>query len=212
MPDPQPQGTHQPTRLLSRPRPATSSMADFVGSTACPWRLLRHATVSTVPRVQGQGRPPGQATGGQSHGPRPASASPATSPTTPRSATPRAGSLGPCSESQSAAVGSRRRRSSPWSSGATRPSMQPSPLAKGSRMVVVGRLQQRAWTAEDGSARSTVEVVADGAGAEPALGDGHDHQGDEEPGPVASSTRRCDGAGCGQHARVPLRRVRTRES
>jgi single-strand DNA-binding protein len=27
--------------------------------------------------------------------------------------------------------------------------------------VVVGRLQQRSWTAEDGSARSTVEVVAD---------------------------------------------------
>jgi single-strand DNA-binding protein len=34
-------------------------------------------------------------------------------------------------------------------------------LAKGSRVVVVGRLQQRAWTAEDGSARSTVEVVAE---------------------------------------------------
>jgi single-strand DNA-binding protein len=34
-------------------------------------------------------------------------------------------------------------------------------LAKGSRVVVVGRLQQRTWTAEDGSARSTVEVVAD---------------------------------------------------
>jgi single stranded DNA-binding protein len=37
-------------------------------------------------------------------------------------------------------------------------------LAKGSRVVVVGRLQQRAWTAEDGSARSTVEVVADELG------------------------------------------------
>jgi single-strand DNA-binding protein len=33
-------------------------------------------------------------------------------------------------------------------------------LTKGSRVVVVGRLQQRAWTAEDGSARSMVEVVA----------------------------------------------------
>ena len=33
-------------------------------------------------------------------------------------------------------------------------------LARGSRVVVVGRLQQRAWTAEDGSARSVVEVVA----------------------------------------------------
>ena len=34
-------------------------------------------------------------------------------------------------------------------------------LAKGSRVVIVGRLQQRSWTAEDGSARSVVEVVAD---------------------------------------------------
>jgi single-strand DNA-binding protein len=34
-------------------------------------------------------------------------------------------------------------------------------LSKGSRVVVVGRLQQRAWTAEDGSARSVVEVVAE---------------------------------------------------
>ena len=37
-------------------------------------------------------------------------------------------------------------------------------LAKGSRVVVMGRLQQRTWTAEDGSARSTVEVVADELG------------------------------------------------
>ena len=33
-------------------------------------------------------------------------------------------------------------------------------LTKGSRVVVLGKLQQRTWTAEDGSARSTVEVVA----------------------------------------------------
>jgi single-strand DNA-binding protein len=37
-------------------------------------------------------------------------------------------------------------------------------LAKGSRVVVVGRLQQRAWTAEDGTARSTVEVVVEELG------------------------------------------------
>jgi single-strand DNA-binding protein len=37
-------------------------------------------------------------------------------------------------------------------------------LTKGSRVVVVGRLQQRAWTAEDGSARSTVEVLAEELG------------------------------------------------
>jgi single-strand DNA-binding protein len=37
-------------------------------------------------------------------------------------------------------------------------------LSKGSRVVVVGRLQQRSWSAEDGNARSTVEVVADELG------------------------------------------------
>jgi single-strand DNA-binding protein len=37
-------------------------------------------------------------------------------------------------------------------------------LSKGTRVVVVGRLQQRSWTAEDGSARSTVEVVAEELG------------------------------------------------
>jgi single-strand DNA-binding protein len=37
-------------------------------------------------------------------------------------------------------------------------------LDKGSRVVVVGRLQQLIWTAEDGSARSLVEVVAEELG------------------------------------------------
>jgi single-strand DNA-binding protein len=37
-------------------------------------------------------------------------------------------------------------------------------LSKGSRVVVLGRLQQRAWTAEDGSARSAVEIVAEALG------------------------------------------------
>jgi single-strand DNA-binding protein len=37
-------------------------------------------------------------------------------------------------------------------------------LSRGSRVVVVGRLQQRAWTAEDGSTRSTVEVMAEELG------------------------------------------------
>jgi single-strand DNA-binding protein len=37
-------------------------------------------------------------------------------------------------------------------------------LSRGSRVVVLGRLQQRAWPAEDGSAHSTVEVVADELG------------------------------------------------
>jgi single-stranded DNA-binding protein len=37
-------------------------------------------------------------------------------------------------------------------------------LSKGSRVVVVGRLQQRAWTTEDGSTRSVVEVEAEELG------------------------------------------------
>ena len=60
-------------------------------------------------------------------------------------------------------------------------------LTKGSRVVVVGRLQQRSWTAEDGSARST-RGRGRGAGAEPPVGDRHHDQGDAQPGPVADST------------------------
>jgi single-strand DNA-binding protein len=37
-------------------------------------------------------------------------------------------------------------------------------LSRGSRVVVVGRLQQRTWTAEEGGARSTVEVLAEELG------------------------------------------------
>jgi single-strand DNA-binding protein len=37
-------------------------------------------------------------------------------------------------------------------------------LAKGSRVVVVGRLQQRMWITEDGSGRQVVEVVAEELG------------------------------------------------
>jgi single-strand DNA-binding protein len=37
-------------------------------------------------------------------------------------------------------------------------------LTKGSRVMVMGWLQQRSWTAEDGSARSVVEVVAEELG------------------------------------------------
>ena len=37
-------------------------------------------------------------------------------------------------------------------------------LGRGRRGLVVGRLQQRSWSAEDGSARSVVEVVAEELG------------------------------------------------
>ena len=41
-------------------------------------------------------------------------------------------------------------------------------LSRGSRVVAVGRLQQRSWTDEDGSACSAVEVVAEEPGPKPA--------------------------------------------
>jgi Single-strand binding protein family len=47
-------------------------------------------------------------------------------------------------------------------------------LSRGSRVVVMGRLQPWSWTAEDDSARSAVEV------AEPALGDRHPGPGHQE--------------------------------
>ena len=37
-------------------------------------------------------------------------------------------------------------------------------LRKGSRVVVVGRLQQRNWTDQDGSARQVVEITVDELG------------------------------------------------
>jgi single-strand DNA-binding protein len=63
-------------------------------------------------------------------------------------------------------------------------------LTKGSRVVVLGKLQQRTWTAEDGSARSTVEVVA------------------EELGPslrwaTATPVRATSSAGIGDQAKSP---------
>ncbi len=84
-------------------------------------------------------------------------------------------------------------------------------LTKGSRVVVVGRLQQRSWTAEDGSARSIVEVAGRRAGTEPAVGDDDDDQGDAEPGLVASSTSDAAVRDAGEACSRFARRVRTRE-
>jgi single-stranded DNA-binding protein len=57
---------------------------------------------------------------------------------------------------------------------------------EGSRVVVVGRLQQRTWTAGDGSTRQLVEVVADELGPATALGNDDHDQGEEKPGTVAT--------------------------
>ena len=79
-------------------------------------------------------------------------------------------------------------------------------LAKGSRVVVVGRLQQRSWTAEDGSARSTIEVVADELG--PSL---RWATATTTRATRSSASSQLDQAmrraGREQHAHVPLRRV-----
>jgi single-stranded DNA-binding protein len=81
--------------------------------------------------------------------------------------------------------------------------------------VVVGRLQQRAWTAEDGSARSVVEVVAEELG--PSLrwataimtrATRSQDQWPARPDDATSGTRVEEQ----QHAGVPLRHGRTRDA
>ena len=62
MPDPQPQALHQPTRHLSRATAGSLIHGRLRWLHRLPLVACWHATVSTVPRVQGQGRPPGQAT------------------------------------------------------------------------------------------------------------------------------------------------------
>jgi single-strand DNA-binding protein len=164
MPDPQPQALRQPTRHLSRPRPAVLIHRRLRWLCRLPLVAYWHATVSTVPRVQGQGRPPGQATGkGQ---------------TMTEAAVSFAGNLTDDPEVRytesgiaramfRVAVSGRRDQEASfftvvvWRDQAEHAAQS---LAKGSRVVVVGRLQQRAWTAEDGSARSTVEVLAEELG------------------------------------------------
>src|SRR5829696_8897935 len=62
MPDPQPQAFYQPTRLLSRPHGRRLILSGRLRWLCrLPLVICWHATVSTVPRFQGQGRPPGQA-------------------------------------------------------------------------------------------------------------------------------------------------------
>jgi hypothetical protein len=62
MPDPQP-ASAPPTNPAPEPSPLGSLIQNGPTSLAPPLALVLswHATVSTVPRVQGQGRPPGQA-------------------------------------------------------------------------------------------------------------------------------------------------------
>jgi single-strand DNA-binding protein len=120
-----------------------------------------HATVSTVPRVRGQGRPPGQATG---RGRTITEASVSFAGNLTDDPQVRYTEGGIARAMFRVAVSGRREQEASfftvvvWRDQAEHAAES---LVKGSRVVVVGRLQQRAWTAEDGGARSVVEVVAE---------------------------------------------------
>jgi hypothetical protein len=136
----------QPTRLLSRPPAGEVMHGRLRWLQRLPLVVSRHATASTVPRFQGQDRPPGQATTGTCH--------------EHDQGKQRLRAHAPGSGRASIVPAFRHRHRVARPGQACRRG----PLAKGSRVVVVGRIQQRNWTAEDGSARSVVEVVAEELG------------------------------------------------
>jgi single-strand DNA-binding protein len=124
-----------------------------------------HATVSTVPRFQGQGRPPGQAIQEGRTMTEPSVSFAGNLTDDPELRHTESGIARAVCR---VAVSARREQEASfftvivWRDQAEHAAQS---LAKGSRIVVVGRLQQRSWTAEDGSARSVVEVVAEELGA-----------------------------------------------
>src|SRR5215213_3695028 len=123
-----------------------------------PLVALEHATVSTVPRVQGQGRPPGQAT---ERGTPMTEASVSFAGNLTDDPELRHTESGIARAMFRVAVSGRFFTVIVWRDQAEHAAQS---LSKGSRVVGMGRLQQRSWTAEDGSARSLVEVVAEELG------------------------------------------------
>jgi single-strand DNA-binding protein len=140
-------------------------MADFVGSTACPW-CSRHATASTAPRF---------------HTDDPEV---------------RYTDSGIARAIFRVAVSGRREQEASfftvvvWRDQAEQAAES---LSKGSRVVVMGQLQQRSWTAEDGSTRSVVEVVAEELGPSLRWATATTTRGDEELQPVAQAGHRPGG-------------------
>src|SRR5512132_2766508 len=139
-------------------------MADFVGSTACPGALLA---------CHGVHRPPGSRAGqtarpGIQEGCTMTEASVSFAGNLTNNPELRHTEAGIARAIFRVAVSGRREQEASfftvvaWRDQAQHAAQS---LAKGSRVVVLGRLQQRSWTAEDGSARSTVEVVTDELGA-----------------------------------------------
>ncbi len=155
--------------------------------------VLRHATVSTVPRVQGQGRPPGQATGGQQHdrGQRELASNLTDDPEV------RYTEGGIARAVFRVAVSGRREQEPSFFTVIVRRDQAEhasQSLSKGSRVVVVSRLQQRSWTAKDGSAQSVSRSWPRSWGR--ACGG----RRRPRPGPRGARTasqldQRCDGAG-----------------
>jgi single-strand DNA-binding protein len=130
-----------------------------------PLVVSQHAKAFTVPRFQGQGEPPGQASQEGS--------------TMPEASVSFAGNLTDDPELRHTEGGIARATFRVAVSGRSgdgeasfftvvvwrdQAEHTAESLSKGGRVVVVGRLQQRTWTAEDGSARQVVEVVAEELG------------------------------------------------
>jgi Single-strand binding protein family len=164
MPDPQPQALHQPTRHLGRPQPAV----DRVGPTSLAPPLAPGALLA----CHGVHRPPGPRAGqtarpgsrkGASHdrGQRQLRRQPHRRPRATAHRQRHRPSHVPSGRLRAAGPGAVVLHVIVWRDQAEHAAES---LAKGSRVVVVGRLQQRVWTTEDGSARSVVEVVADELG------------------------------------------------
>src|SRR5215213_4284079 len=139
-------------------------MADFVGSTACPWWPVGMPRCPPSPGSKGRAdRPARQSQEGR---------------TMTEAAVSFAGNLTDDPEVRytesgiaravfRVAVSGRREQEASfftvvvWRDQAEHVGES---LSRGSRVVIVGRLQQRSWTAEDGSVRSVVEVVAEELG------------------------------------------------
>jgi single-strand DNA-binding protein len=153
----------QPTRLLGRPRAGDlHAWPTSLALSLAPVSLL-HAAVSTVPGSKGRAdRPARQQEGSTMTEPSVSFAGNLTDDPKLRH------SEGGIARAMFRVAVSGRREQEPsfftvivWRDQAEHAAES---LAKGSRVVVVGRLQQRSWTAEDGTARSVVEVVAEELG------------------------------------------------
>jgi single-stranded DNA-binding protein len=150
MPDPQPQALHQSTRLRSRAHSAPGPWPTSLAPPLAPGGLSACHGVHR-PRVQGQGSPPGQATR-RGRIMTEATVSFAGNLTDQPKVRYTEGGI-PRAMFRVAVSGRREQEASivtviVWRDQAEHAAQS---LSKGSRVVVVGRLQQRTWTTEDGS-------------------------------------------------------------